>query len=484
METTRTLSVDEAAARRLLLVRAIEEADPEGRIVGAAERDAAEQEALAEVRDASRQVDPGRYLQARTARLLAITAKRQPAIAARQVPAEWSHWLAWALPLAACLIGAALDRIDNPRHVNMLSPPLLGVLAWNVLAYLLLAAGAIGLFRPRWVRLPSAWPRGPWSRRGAGPLRAAVEGRFHALWLAATGRRQAWRLQELLHWTAAGWAMGLALSIVVGGLVRQYQVGWESTLLDAGAVHGVLSVLFWPVVALLPFDGFSTADVQRMAFDAQPPAGVLEARRWVWMYLALLGIVVAVPRALLAIWAGWRARHAGPVEIDLADAYFADIVARALPARVTVAIQGEDADAAEVLRRLFLQLSPGAARHVAGNVIETGQGDVLRLLDDGENVERADVLLVARPGSPSVEVVRADEPTRPVARIRLAALRGLADDVVLVQAVEQALPVARRPAFGRIAQAWRRRRQEARDHATRLLAGWLLDAARDSEVVP
>ena len=43
-----------------------------------------------------------------------------------------------ALPLLACVSGAAIDRIDNPHQVNMLSPPLLGVLAWNLAIYVVM----------------------------------------------------------------------------------------------------------------------------------------------------------------------------------------------------------------------------------------------------------------------------------------------------------------------------------------------------------
>jgi hypothetical protein len=83
-------------------------------------------------------------------------------------------------------------------------------------------------------------------------------------------------------------------------------------------------------VALLPFDAFSVADVERMRFGAGAAVGVAEARHWLWMYLSLLGLLVVLPRAALALWAQWRGRRQGDqVAVDLGDAYFALVLARA-----------------------------------------------------------------------------------------------------------------------------------------------------------
>lgn len=481
---------DEATARQVLLARAVEEADPDGRIVGPAERDAIEQEVLGELRSgAAGTVHRGDFLRLRAQRLLAVVAKRQPAIAALQHAGPWERWLGWVLPVGACFVGAVLDRIDNPQHVNMLSPPLLGVLAWNLVAYLVLAAGALGLWRNNAV-LPLAEAAGNrlarWGRPGR--LRMDVSARFQALWLGATGRRQAWRLQEVLHWTAAGWALGLALSIVIGGLVRQYRVGWESTLLDPGAVHALLSALFWPVVALLPFDGFSTADLQRMAFSAQPPAGVLEARRWVWMYLALLALVVIAPRILLALWARWRRRHAGPVPVDLSSPFMADLLARALPGRITLGMAVADADAADTCRRLFQQLAPGRPPGAGQSwrIVDTPAGDRLEVVElpaaAAGPQPGVDVVLRSGPGRTELQLVAGGSPA-PAPSVAWRELRGALDDAALLDALLQALPPARRPAFERIARSWRQRREDIRAAGMEVLAGWLVRAARDTQMV-
>jgi hypothetical protein len=381
------LHLDEPGARRLVLVRAIEAADPQGRLIGEAEREQAERDALEASREAGGRVDPAEYLQQRARRVLATVELRNPRIAALQQPEAWRPVLLLALPLLACVLGMLLDHVDHPHQVNMLSPPLLGVLAWNVLVYLLIAATAL---RPRkrhrgsGIERMQRWFSGLPLRAGrAARLRADVLAGFHAQWLKATGPQQWLWGEQLLHVCAAGWALGLALSIVLGGVVREYRVGWESTLLDVQQVHALLAALFAPVVALLPFDAFSVADLQRMAFRSGAVIGVDEARRWVWMYVALLFVVVIVPRLLLAAWTAWQRRRLGrAVRIDLRDPYFAQVLARVSPACVTVGVFASEGASHDALLRLLREVADHPApREGAWTVLTTGRGDVLRVFE-------------------------------------------------------------------------------------------------------
>jgi hypothetical protein len=385
MEQNRLL-VDEADARRLLLARAVDEEDAQGRLVGQPERERIEQEAL----EASRgpapddRLDRGRYLRERAQRVVTVATLRQRNLATLLQAQPWRQLLAWGLPIAACVTGAALDRIDNPQQVNMLSPPLLGVLLWNLGAYLLLAAAAV--LPGRWhAWLPVARIQQAFAvlaQRPGGRLRDSVAGRFRQLWLSTAGAQELLWWKQLLHFTAAGWAVGLALSIALGGLVRQYRIGWESTLLDLGQVHGFLRFLFAPVVALPWFEPFSAQELARLAFASGAPIGVDEARRWVWMYLALLVLVVVLPRTLLALWAAWRRqRLARAVAIDLAHPYYAQALARVSPAHVLLAWQaGDEAGRATVLR-LVQQMAGRGEEDAAGTwlLAATSRGDALRL---------------------------------------------------------------------------------------------------------
>jgi len=382
-----TLRLDEASARQLVLVRAIEDVDTQGKLLSEIEREQLERDALEASRRASpaADLDRAQYLQQRARKLLAAVENRHPQLAALQDPEPWRRWLLWVLPLAAMALGATLDRIDNPERVNMLSPALLGVLFWNLAMYLFLLFSAFA--PPAWqLHGPLAalqrWFAGvPVHGRRTGRLRLDVSARFHQQWLQATGRQQWLWAKQLLHLSAAGWALGLGISIVIGGLVRQYRIGWESTLLDPPQVHAFLTTLFAPVVALLPVPGFSPDDVQRLRFESGAAIGLEEARRWVWMYLALLGLVVAVPRVLLAAWAAWRRRRLGrAVRIDLRDPYFVEVLARVSPARVTLGMLAPPGPARDLLLRLLDEAADRPLGPAPGprSVITTGKGDVLR----------------------------------------------------------------------------------------------------------
>ncbi|WP_332826097.1 DUF3482 domain-containing protein [Ramlibacter sp.] len=381
------LHLDEASARQLVLVRAIEDVDTQGKLLSDVEREQLERDALAASRPPSGGVDPAEYLRQRARRMLAAVENRNPRVAALQDPEPWRHWLMAGLPVAVCLIGAAIDRIDNPQQVNMLSPPLLGVLFWNLAAYLLLAVSV--LLPARLVpQLPLArlqrWVSGiPGNGRRTGRLRTDVLARFQQQWLLATGAQQWLWGKQLLHLCAAGWAVGLMFSIVGGGVVREYRVGWESTLLGVEQVHAFLRLLFAPVVALLPFDAFSVADLQRMAFRSGAAIGVEEARRWIWMYVALLALLVVLPRLLLASVAAWRRRRQGrAVRIDLRDAYFVQVLARVSPARITIGVLGAG-PAREPLMRMLREVADRAPPEPAAawTVLSTAKGDVLRVFD-------------------------------------------------------------------------------------------------------
>lgn len=381
------LLLDEASARQLVLVRAIEDVDTQGKLVSEVEREQLEREALASTRQAGGGIDFAHYLQQRARKMLAAVENRNPRVAALQQGEPWRHWLLAALPLAACILGAALDRVDNPQRVNLLSPPLLGVLGWNLAIYLLLIFSAL-LPRARIGQAPLAalqrWLSGVPAYGGrTGRLRTDVLARFHQQWMQAAGAQQSLWWKQLLHLCAAAWAVGLVVSIVLGGVVREYRVGWESTLLGVEQVHALLSALFWPVVALLPFESFSVAELQRLAFRSGATIGVEEARRWVWMYVALLFVVVVVPRALLAGWAAWqRQRQGRAIRIDLRDPYFVQVLARVSPARVTLALLASEGGGREAVQRMLREVAdqppPGAG---PWTVLSTARGDLLRVFE-------------------------------------------------------------------------------------------------------
>lgn len=168
--------------------------------------------------------------------------------------------LAWALPLAlgaGLLLGAAGDALGPGHRLNLLDPPLIGLLVWNLLVYAALVVRPTG---------PNAW---------------AV----------------------VLHAAAGALALGALAAMYLRGLAFEYRAGWESTFLDATDVQRILRLIFTPAAWLtgLPLPG--VAEVEALRADRGPGEN---AARWIHLYAVTVLAVVVLPRAALAAWAARR----------------------------------------------------------------------------------------------------------------------------------------------------------------------------------
>ncbi|AVO51065.1 hypothetical protein C6568_10085 [Melaminivora suipulveris] len=453
------MPLSEAQLRSVLLAQAIEGVDRGQVLVSAPEREAALHAAIAatQARGASR-ITLADVLLPRAGELAQRAAGREPAIAALHAGDTRWRWLARALPLVALALGLAADRVANAHRVDLLSPPLLLVPAWNLVVYASLAVQALRRGRawstgtaPRWLR--AALARLPGRGRSL-PARIAAD--FQTRWFAATPALQGARASRVLHLCAAAWGAGLALSLLLRGLVVRYQFGWESTFLDASQVHAIVRVLFAPLTALTGLAPFSLAEIAA----TQDFAGSGEAGgRWVWMYVGLLALVVVLPRVALAAVARWReARLARRCLLDLRAPEF-DALRAALPAEVLVGVLGADAEQAAALAAV-LALHQDTA---------TPLEDHLRVVPADAPDTPVDVVLL-----PWAQVPKGEWP---------AAWQSAPDLALPWQAwgaswvLEPALPDAlaatlprHAAALRRLRQAWQARNEQRFQQATQLLA--------------
>jgi hypothetical protein len=300
--------MDEPSARRVVLVQAIETVDSEGRLIGHAEIERTEKELVAKSGAAEDAEElQASLLEQRAARLLVQVESREPEIAALAQPSPAVGWLLWGLPALTLLLGLMTDRIADPHKVDLLSQPLLAIVLWNVAMYGLLLFSAL---RPRTRHTsPSgnalrSWAAGLRWRAPASRLREDIRLVFLRTWEQVSAPLHHWRIARMLHLAAAGWAAGVALSLIARGAVVEYRVGWESTWFDAAQVHAFLEVLLMPAVMLLGVAPLSLEEVAQLEVsrNSVPEAG----RRWVYLYATLLAVVVIVPRLLLAAFSRWR----------------------------------------------------------------------------------------------------------------------------------------------------------------------------------
>lgn len=399
--TANTIAMDEAAARRVVLAQAIETGDTQGRLVSEVEREQIDRESAAAARAAGDVGSAGavtRFLQARAEQVLQAAAGRDRAVASLQQIGAGERWITAGLPLAALLLGIFTDQAANPHQVNLLSKPLLLLLLWNLLVYAVLFANLLlsarGRTRPPRFAALRQWLAGlgEWRRRPR-QLRGDVTSAFLLRWHTLTAPLYGQRLARVLHLAAAAWALGVALSLLFGGVWASYGVQWESTFLSPEAVHRFLSVLFSPVRALFPWASFSLEEVRSLRATGPMPGAIaaadnLTGRRWVFLYVALLALVVVLPRLALAAWAWWQERRlAGAVAIDPADGYYQRLVSLLSPARVQLCLLAHRGEDRAALLRVLLHRVDGALAGVSlgqgqsHDLLEGPGGERLRLID-------------------------------------------------------------------------------------------------------
>ena len=337
--------MDERAAHDVLLVKAIETTDQDRRFLSDDDRRYASRTAreLAQWTAAERRQapTPELFLHKRAQQLLARLSERTPAAAGLLRPRPWLRIAGIVLPVLALLSGMLADRIGDVHRVNLLSAPLLLILLWNLAVYLMLVLRL--LLRPllprRAVRRRFGalhWPALPRARRAQALFGTALA-RFGEEWLSLSAPLSLARGARILHLCAGLLAAGAALSLYLRGVLAAYQVGWESTFLDAAQVHALLSWLFLPAASLLGLSGFTPQQVEALRFGQPAPPG--SGAQWVHLYAATLLLLVVLPRLALAALAWWRERSLSRrFPLDLAQPYFQRLCAGLAPGAATLRV--------------------------------------------------------------------------------------------------------------------------------------------------
>jgi hypothetical protein len=334
----------EADASAVLLVRAFESP------ITAPWSDADAAWATREAQRNEGESAPAAHFLAQRARLACRRlAERGLAFARTLPPFAAPTWLGMVLVPGAFALGLAGDSIGTTHRINILAPPLLALLAWNLCVYLVLAVATLrharshaapaaseGLFRRGLVRLSERIAAWSWPRPTDASTPAVA--RFVIDWAGASRMLQGTRIASVLHAAAAAMALGALCSMYARGLVFAYRAGWDSTFLSVGAVQQVLSFVLGPAALL---SGIALPDAEALARIRFSAGEGESAARWIHLYALTIGLVVLLPRIALSVAAKWRAsRAAANFALPLDDAYFhrllqaqstQPIVARVLP---------------------------------------------------------------------------------------------------------------------------------------------------------
>lgn len=324
----------EAAAQAVVLARAFEEADEAGLLLPTDVRQEATEAARASGDE------PEAQAVRRADLLLGHLDAATPGVAAVRRATRLPLRVLLPLPLVAFVIGALTNELGPERHVNILSFPLLGILAWNLLVYAVLvvlalshavaavrarAGGAADEGAPvstrRWrgiVGAVASWVaehslrrvRLPDAPRAAAAARALRE--YWRAWAPLVAPVVGARVKLAFHLGAALLVLGAMTGMYVRGLTFEYRATWESTFVGAGTASLLLRAVLGPAAALL---GVALPDAP--ALEAMRAPGDAPAAMWIHLWALTAALVVLLPRGVLAIVAyAHQARLARDVDVD------------------------------------------------------------------------------------------------------------------------------------------------------------------------
>jgi hypothetical protein len=406
----------EAQLRDVLLVKALEETPGMEALISESDRRAATREARRNVGDAANADLENRAsgLSRRAQRMLAVRAELLLTPLARSHPfigklsqfAQSSALLRWALIVASAVFGGALSMLDGTKHIDLLSLPTFGLIAWNLLVYAAIAAGALRSRERKRVRgafLPGLVAASVLRKvrrfvTASGDYSAALAealDRFVREWLEVSRPLLLARATRLFHLCAAAAGVGLICALYLRSLTIDYSAGWESTFLDPADVYRLVSIVYGPASAVT---GIPVPDASHLAAIRWENGGGGErAAYWIHLLAASVALFIVAPRLALAALSTlsiWRRASNATLPMSL-GAYFAETFgAAAGPDAVTVVPYGyEPTEAAlDELRRRLVAAAGGGTAFVF--VAPVGYGDESELLRDVAHDRQGELLIL------------------------------------------------------------------------------------------
>jgi hypothetical protein len=376
----------------------------------------------------------------------------------------WPRPAPWLALLGGALAGIFTNYLGATPYLNLLHLPLWSLLLAQLLGYLLMALlawrGSTAVMRPLLATWHGLWlPR----RRRSGPRAAAAL----THWLVQSAPLQAARVGLLWHLALLGLNLGLIAGLYLRGLGQEYLAGWQSTWLDAAQVQALVDRLLAPAAWIT---GLAVPDVAplRHAAGALPGA---PAATWLHLLAATVALV-ALPRALLVLVAGWRCHSRakelpGPAVHGAHDLRLRLVDAQGRLAGGPLATDGECLCSPEGDRLLLTVVTDAHAAHAA-DAADAPTGSLWRRGFRGfRGLQRLSGFDAPPSWHLSLDAARlpASAPGWPAQRRQLRALDAL-------------WPPAKRAAWQRLLTAWEEPLQEREQQAQALLADALLDMLR------
>ena len=239
--------MDEASALEVIAVRAVETADAE-RTLWTDEDRAWASRAAAEVVGA--EGSPEAFLARRATLAIEKLGARHPALPRAVRALRWRSWVSVTVVAGAFALGFFLDQVDPTQRINILAPPVLALLIWNLVVYAAIVAGYVARYGERAEPGAAAQRSHANGRRSfaAAPRRRDRKAMLAFVddWTRRSASLYGVRAARILHGAAAALAAGVIAGLYMRGLALEYRASWQSTFLDAPIVHSIVAFAYAP----------------------------------------------------------------------------------------------------------------------------------------------------------------------------------------------------------------------------------------------
>jgi Protein of unknown function (DUF2868) len=352
--------VQERALRKVLLIQAIEETDRRGEALPLVERAAATREVagrsvsgLETQTEAQLSSATEWFLIRRADLLLRSLRNRSPGIDYVLAVAGGATSLDRGMLVFAFAIGVLFCFLDGGRAINIFALPLILLIVWNLLVYVLRLGRRRGRivastastasrastasttstaptpgsaakvvprpslfanFYSRWARTRIDKLLGHSTRFNA-PLAPGLR-RFAGDWWEVAQPLFAARARRLLHLSAMAVALGLIAGYYFRGIILRAGAGWAGgSALGPGTAHTLLAVLYGPASLISGIELPPAAGIAELQLTAAQRSGG-DAAPWIHLIAWTAGVYILLPRLIAALFTSfnlWRLSRRLPV---------------------------------------------------------------------------------------------------------------------------------------------------------------------------
>jgi hypothetical protein len=310
------------AVRKILLIQAIEETDRKGEALSLAERVEATRAVIGK-NPPTLETQPEAplssatewFLVRRADVLLRSLRERSPGIDHVLAVAGGAIAFDRGLLVVAFACGVLLSFLDGRYGINILAPPLICLVLWNVLAYLLMLGRRSHL---AWLAgLYSRWARSHFERllnhstRFNAPLAPGLR-RFAGDWWEVAQPLFAARGRRLMHFCAVLVALGLVAGYYFRAHVLLAHAGWaDGNFFGSMTAHAILTLLYGPGALLAGIALPTTEGIAQLRWTVGSHGGG-DATVWVHLIAWTALLYIVLPRLLAVLFSTfglWRLSH-------------------------------------------------------------------------------------------------------------------------------------------------------------------------------